>query len=94
MKSGRLDAQIRPGETRDDMTMDKLIDRGAFFCGDAASVYEQCKNFWEETGGFGVFLLMAGKDWGTNEQRARSMREFMTVVAPRLQKLDTLAKAA
>ena len=44
--------------------------------------------------GFGVFLLMAGKDWGTNEQRARSMREFMTVVAPRLQKLDTLAKAA
>lgn len=94
VKSGRLDAQIRPGETRDDMTMDKLIDRGAFFCGDAASVYEQCKNFWEETGGFGVFLLMAGKDWGTNEQRARSMREFMTVVAPRLQKLDTLAKAA
>ena len=86
-KAGRLDAQLLPGQTRADLAMNDLIDRGAFFCGDAESVYQQCKNFWDETGGFGVMLLMAGKDWGSNEQRARSMREFMTVVAPRLRDL-------
>ena len=33
----------------------------------------------------GVFLLIAGPGWGTHDQRARSLREFLTVVAPRLQ---------
>ena len=88
IKQGRLDAQILPGKTRADLNMNDLIDRGAFFCGDAESVYQQCLNFYIETGGFGVLLLMAGKDWGSNEQRARSMRRFMTEVAPRLAKLS------
>ena len=91
IRQGRLDAQILPGQTRADLDLDGLIDRGVFYCGDSASVYQQCRNFYEETGGFGVLLLMAGKDWGTNEQRARSLRQFMAEVAP---KLAGLAPAA
>jgi hypothetical protein len=33
-------------------------------------------------------LLLAGKDWGTREQRERSMQLFMSDVAPRLANLD------
>jgi hypothetical protein len=29
-------------------------------------------------------MLVVGKDWGTHEQRAHSMRRFMEEVAPRL----------
>ena len=29
------------------------------------------KNLYDEIGGFGVLLLLAGKDWGTREQRER-----------------------
>jgi hypothetical protein len=38
--------------------------------------------------GFGVLLLLAGKDWDTREQRERSMQLFMSDVAPRLANLD------
>ncbi len=93
-RQGRLDAHLAPGQTRADLSMDSLIDSGAFFCGDGETVYQQCKNFFDETGGFGVLLLMAGKDWGSNENRARSMRAFMTEVAPRLAGLEPRPGAA
>ena len=44
--------------------------------------------FYEESGGFGKLLLVAGKDWGTRESRARSYRRFMEQVAPRLADLS------
>ena len=34
-----------------------------------------------------MLLLITGKDWGTLEQRTRSMERFMAEVAPRLAKL-------
>jgi alkanesulfonate monooxygenase SsuD/methylene tetrahydromethanopterin reductase-like flavin-dependent oxidoreductase (luciferase family) len=83
----RLDEFVPPGGTRNDVTMDYLIDRGAFFCGDPDRVTRQIKDFYQEIGGFGVLLLVTGKDWATNEQRARSMRRFVTEVAPRLDAL-------
>lgn len=64
--------------------MEYMMDREAFFCGDPDTVYRQVKEFYDEVGGFGVLLLLAGKDWGTREQRHRSMRMFMSEVAPRL----------
>jgi alkanesulfonate monooxygenase SsuD/methylene tetrahydromethanopterin reductase-like flavin-dependent oxidoreductase (luciferase family) len=88
----RMDHFIPPGGTRADLTMEHLIDCGAFFCGDPDTVYQSIKTFYEEVGGFGVLLLVVGKDWGTQEQRARSMERFMTEVAPRLAALDPDAR--
>lgn len=45
-------------------------------------IYHGIKNLYDEIGGFGVLLLLAGKDWDTREQRERSMQLFMSDVAP------------
>lgn len=82
--TGRLNHYIPAGGTQDDLTMEYMIDHGAFFCGDPDTVYNQIKSLYDEIGGFGVLLLLAGKDWGTREQRERSMKLFMSDVAPRL----------
>ena len=92
--TGRLNHYIPAGGTRDDLTMEYMIDQGAFFCGDPDTVYRGIKDFYDEIGGFGVLLLLAGKDWGTHEQRERSMRLFMLDVAPRLAILDADNAAA
>jgi alkanesulfonate monooxygenase SsuD/methylene tetrahydromethanopterin reductase-like flavin-dependent oxidoreductase (luciferase family) len=86
--TGRLNQYIPEGGTRDDLTMEYMIDRGAFFCGAPDTVYKQIEDFYHEVGGFGVLLLLAGKDWGTREQRERSTRLFMSEVAPRLASLN------
>ena len=83
----RLDAFIPPGGTIADVTMDSLIDRGLLFCGAPEQIYRQVSELFDEVGGFGTLLLVVGKDWATREQRARSMRRFMTEVAPRLEPL-------
>jgi hypothetical protein len=49
----------------------------------------QIEEFYHQTRGFGVLLLVGGKDWGTNEQRGRSMKRFMAEVAPRVARLVT-----
>lgn len=92
IRSGRrLDAYVPPGGTLADVTVDTLIDREVLMCGEPERIYRQAKDFYAKVGGFGTLLLVAGKDWGTNEQRARSMRRFMTEVAPRLAPLDPVA---
>jgi alkanesulfonate monooxygenase SsuD/methylene tetrahydromethanopterin reductase-like flavin-dependent oxidoreductase (luciferase family) len=88
IRSGRrLDAHIPPGGTIGDVTVDLLIDRGLLMVGPPERVYAQIRDFYERTGGFGTLLLVTGKDWGSNEQRAESMRRFMAEVAPRLASL-------
>ena len=54
------------------------------FCGPPEQIERQIKDFYAQTGGFGTLLLVTGKDWGSNEQRAESMRRFMAEVAPKL----------
>jgi len=88
LSAGRLDAFLRPGDTRADLSMEYLIDNGGAYCGDPDTVYDGIKSFYEETGGFGVLMLTGGKDWGTWEQRAQSMKWFMKEVAPRLAALE------
>jgi alkanesulfonate monooxygenase SsuD/methylene tetrahydromethanopterin reductase-like flavin-dependent oxidoreductase (luciferase family) len=88
LSAGRLDPFLLPGDTRADINFEYLIDRGAVYCGDPDTVYNGIKSFYDEVGGFGMLMLVAGKDWGTEEQRARSMRWFMEDVAPRLAQLD------
>jgi alkanesulfonate monooxygenase SsuD/methylene tetrahydromethanopterin reductase-like flavin-dependent oxidoreductase (luciferase family) len=72
----------------DFISFERLIDSGFFFCGDPDTVYGHIKNLYDEVGGFGMLLLIYGKDWGTREQRCRSMERFMAEVAPRLAALD------
>jgi alkanesulfonate monooxygenase SsuD/methylene tetrahydromethanopterin reductase-like flavin-dependent oxidoreductase (luciferase family) len=84
----RMQHLVPPGGSNADLTFDKLIDNGFFICGDPDTVYDGIKNVYDEVGGFGMLLLITGKDWGTFEQRQRSMERFMAEVAPRLAKLD------
>ncbi len=92
-KFNRLNEFIPPGGTKDDLTMERLMDEGLFFCGDPDSVTRQIRQFYDELGGFGTLLLVCGKDWGTWEQRQRSWRMFMRDVAPRLADLDGASPA-
>jgi alkanesulfonate monooxygenase SsuD/methylene tetrahydromethanopterin reductase-like flavin-dependent oxidoreductase (luciferase family) len=84
----RMQHLIPPGGTNSDLTFENMIDNGIFICGDPDTVYERIKTLYDEVGGFGTLLLIVGKDWGTREQRTRSMERFMGEVAPRLAALD------
>jgi alkanesulfonate monooxygenase SsuD/methylene tetrahydromethanopterin reductase-like flavin-dependent oxidoreductase (luciferase family) len=86
---GRMQHMLPPGARPEDvLTFERLIDSGFFFCGDPDTVYDHIKNLYDEVGGFGTLLLICGKDWGTREQRDRSMERFMAEVAPRLAALN------
>lgn len=91
---GRLDSHIPAGGTIDDVTVEYLIDRGLLMAGPPEHVYQQICDFYEKTGGFGTLLLVTGKAWGTEAQRAESMRRFMTEVAPRLASLTPATSPA
>jgi len=73
--------------------VDALVESGLYVLGDADSVAEQIKRFYDAAGGFGEFLLVTGKEWSTRENRTRSMRLFMEQVAPQLRHLDADAAA-
>jgi alkanesulfonate monooxygenase SsuD/methylene tetrahydromethanopterin reductase-like flavin-dependent oxidoreductase (luciferase family) len=84
----RWDPFIPEGRSRDDVNLDFLIDEGHFAVGDPDTVYECLRKIYEDSGGFGVLMLLTGKNWVTSEQRDRSMRLFAEHVAPRLAVLD------
>lgn len=86
--SGRLDQFLPEGGTRADLSIGTLIQSGAAFVGSPDTVYDGLKNFYDAVGGFGTLLVVAGRDWGTWEQRKRSWTLFMEEVAPRLAQLD------
>ncbi len=68
----------------DEITFEDMVDAGEYVLGEPERVADRLLQFYEESGGFGKLLLIAGKDWGTRESRARSYRRFMEQVAPRL----------
>jgi len=72
----------------EDITWDHLVDSGFFFVGDPDTVYQRIRRHYDESGGFGTLLLVMGKDYGTHQKRARSLRRFMSEVAPRLRDLN------
>jgi alkanesulfonate monooxygenase SsuD/methylene tetrahydromethanopterin reductase-like flavin-dependent oxidoreductase (luciferase family) len=79
---------LPPSGNVEDITWDHLVDSGFFFVGDPDTVYQRIRQHYDESGGYGVLLLVVGKDYGTRQQRARSLRRFMRDVAPRLRDLD------
>jgi limonene 1,2-monooxygenase len=68
----------------DEITFEDMVDAGEYIVGETEQVTDRLLQFYEESGGFGKLLLIAGKDWGSREHRARSYRRFMEKVAPRL----------
>jgi alkanesulfonate monooxygenase SsuD/methylene tetrahydromethanopterin reductase-like flavin-dependent oxidoreductase (luciferase family) len=79
---------IPEGGTIEDITFDHMVDIGGILVGDPDSVTEHLKALYDEIGGFGTLLVIAGHDVATREQRARSWRLFMQHVAPRVRDLD------
>jgi alkanesulfonate monooxygenase SsuD/methylene tetrahydromethanopterin reductase-like flavin-dependent oxidoreductase (luciferase family) len=91
---GQFDEVLAPGDVRDQIDFDYLVDHDHFYVGDPDEVYRGLKEFYDATGGFGTLMLLVGKDWGSREQRERSMRLFAEHVMPRLAALDPDADAA
>lgn len=90
-----LKQRLKPGMTMDDMTFDWMCDEGYYWIGSPSTVYRYVKDYYDETGGFGVLLHYAGTPFGALRQRTRSMRLFAESVAPRLKSLNPdLAPAA
>jgi alkanesulfonate monooxygenase SsuD/methylene tetrahydromethanopterin reductase-like flavin-dependent oxidoreductase (luciferase family) len=71
----------------DTVTFDELAETGLYCLGDPDTVAKQLRQFYDDAGGFGTLLIVAGKKWATPEKVARSMRMFMEHVAPKLRDL-------
>ena len=71
----------------DTVSFDELAETGIYCLGDPDTVAKQLRQFYDEAGGFGTLLIVAGKKWATPEKVARSMRMFMEHVAPKLRDL-------
>jgi len=67
--------------------IEALAEAGYYLLGKPDDVAEQIAAFYEDTGGFGTFAIVAGKDWATREKRTRSMTRFMEEVAPKIEHL-------
>jgi alkanesulfonate monooxygenase SsuD/methylene tetrahydromethanopterin reductase-like flavin-dependent oxidoreductase (luciferase family) len=77
-------SQADGGESMD---LDALIDTGYLTVGDPDTVYRRLRQDIQQSGGYGVLLLVMGHGIGTVQQRTRSMALFMNEVAPRLNEL-------
>lgn len=72
----------------DARAIDALVEAGIYLIGDAQQVTRELKRFHAATGGFGTLLIVTGKAWATSQKRQRSMRAFMSDVAPYLRDLE------
>ncbi|MSQ20998.1 MAG: LLM class flavin-dependent oxidoreductase [Betaproteobacteria bacterium] len=80
--------RIPQGGTLQDITFDYLVDNGNLFVGSPATVRKRIEEHFDVTGGFGVLLFHAGRDYATPEKLAASMALFMQEVALKVRPLD------
>ncbi|MBN9083651.1 LLM class flavin-dependent oxidoreductase [Methylocella sp. CPCC 101449] len=78
----------------DTITIEDMVEGGCYTIGSVDDVTEQVLKHYENSGGFGTLLLIAGKEWADREKRAKSMRLFAEQVAPRLRHLDPVDEEA
>jgi alkanesulfonate monooxygenase SsuD/methylene tetrahydromethanopterin reductase-like flavin-dependent oxidoreductase (luciferase family) len=71
-----------------DITFDHMVSRDRYIVGDPDTVCAKLEAFYRATGGFGVLMLHMGRDYGERHHRERSLRLFMSEVAPRLRDLE------
>ncbi len=79
---------VAPGADPRTAAFDDLLEKGLMFIGSPETVARNIRAFHAEAGGFGTFLMVTGRDWGTLDQRARSMRLMADAVIPTLSDLD------
>jgi alkanesulfonate monooxygenase SsuD/methylene tetrahydromethanopterin reductase-like flavin-dependent oxidoreductase (luciferase family) len=78
----------KPGEPlRRDPRLETQLARGNVFAGTPDQVFQQLKNFWEYSGGFGHLLMMGQAGFLTYDETIRSMTLFNDEVYPRLKEL-------
>ena len=77
-----------------DPKLDQQIARGNVFAGTPDQVYEQIKNFWEYSGGFGHMMIMGQAGFLSDEDALKSMRLYSNEVYPRLRELTANADPA
>jgi alkanesulfonate monooxygenase SsuD/methylene tetrahydromethanopterin reductase-like flavin-dependent oxidoreductase (luciferase family) len=88
VESPYLLRQVPPGGTLDDVTFDLMARTGFFWIGSPDTIYQTIKDYYDESGGFGMLLVFSGIPMAAPEKIARSMRLVMEEVAPRLPSLD------
>lgn len=76
----------------DARAIEALVEAGLYIVGSPEQVTDQLQKFYHATGGFGTLLIVCGKSWATRQKRERSMRRFMSEVAPHLRELPAAAK--
>jgi alkanesulfonate monooxygenase SsuD/methylene tetrahydromethanopterin reductase-like flavin-dependent oxidoreductase (luciferase family) len=84
-----LEDLIPPGGSLADLTYDYMVDTGRFWVGSPDTVCASIRDFYEACGGFGILLLAVGLPVASADVRRRSLRRFMTDVAPRLATLSS-----
>ena len=67
--------------------LETQLARGNVFAGTPDQVFQQLKNFWEYSGGFGHLLMMGQAGFLTYDETLRSMTLFTQDVYPRLKEL-------
>jgi alkanesulfonate monooxygenase SsuD/methylene tetrahydromethanopterin reductase-like flavin-dependent oxidoreductase (luciferase family) len=79
----------RTGEkiTKDDFTVEGLIDAGVLFAGDPDMVYNQIRDFYGYAGGLGNLLMMAQGGWLDHANTVENLSLFSKEVLPRLAEL-------
>ena len=75
-------------------TFRSMSESGQIIAGSPATVLDGIRRFYDEIGGFGTMLIVAGRDLGTVEQRDNSYRLFAEAVAPKLAELGERPRPA
>jgi alkanesulfonate monooxygenase SsuD/methylene tetrahydromethanopterin reductase-like flavin-dependent oxidoreductase (luciferase family) len=70
------------------ITLEALVECGYYLVGEPDAVTLGVERLFRESGGFGTLLLLVGREVGTRDGRARSLRLFMEHCVPRLRHLD------
>jgi alkanesulfonate monooxygenase SsuD/methylene tetrahydromethanopterin reductase-like flavin-dependent oxidoreductase (luciferase family) len=83
-----------PEASLESVTFDYLCDLGQFVVGSPDTVIRRLRQLYDEVGGFGTLLLLAGRDPAPIEQRLTMYDRFAREVAPALADLGTFEVAA
>ncbi|MGE0626748.1 MAG: LLM class flavin-dependent oxidoreductase [Hyphomicrobiaceae bacterium] len=74
--------------------LEEQMQRGNVFAGTPDQVFEQIKQFWEFSGGFGNMLIMGQAGFLSDADALKSMRLYAKEVYPRLRELTRNADPA
>lgn len=82
-------AQYATGPKPPPMTFESMLASGNVIVGSPGTVVDAVRALYREVGGFGTFLLVAGRDFATPPQVEAMLRLFAREVRPALEQLDS-----